>query len=320
MGKQRRGRPKCIFIQSNTMTLITPPGKKYKKIGLVSKKTIGDHLPLLKKTFKIIEKYSKEIILDDHVAPLITGEKGFNKKEVFQKSDLVVLLGGDGTILKCAGCIGKKITPILGVNLGTLGFLSEVMPEELERAMELIWKNEYMLDRRSVLRVTKYHQKNKVATFLALNDAVINQGIFARLIELEIEVNEKKVVAFKADGLIVATPTGSTAHSLSAGGPIVNPGLEAILVTPICPSTLALRPIVIPNDSQIKVRITTRRRGDYNLGLTLDGQVTVPLEYGDEINFRKSSRNFFMIRVKEQDYYKLLRDKLGWGYSKNGLN
>jgi len=300
------------------MTLITPPKRKFKKIGIVSKKTIGDHLPLLKKIIKTVEKYSNEIVLDDHIAPLITGETGLNKKAVFTASDLVILLGGDGTILKSAGCTGKKITPILGVNLGTLGFLSEITAGELEQALKLIRENKYFLDKRSILRVTKYHDNNKVATFLALNDAVINQGIFARLIELEIEIDEKKVVAFKADGLIVATPTGSTAHSLSAGGPIVHPGLDAILVTPICPSTLALRPIVIPNDRLVKVRVTTRRRGDYNLGLTLDGQVTVPLEYGDEIKIRKSNRSFYMIRIKEQNYYKLLRDKLGWGYTKTG--
>ncbi len=318
MGKQCPRGIECFFSQPKNMTLITPPKRKFKKIGLVSKKTIGDHLPLLKKIIKTVEKYSTEIVLDDHIAPLITGEKGLTKKEVFTSSDLVILLGGDGTILKSAGCTAKKITPILGVNLGTLGFLSEITAGELEQALKLIRENKYFLDKRSILRVTKYHANNKVATFLALNDAVINQGIFARLIELEIEINEKKVVAFKADGLIVATPTGSTAHSLSAGGPIVHPGLDAILVTPICPSTLALRPIVIPNDRLVKVRITTRRRGDYNLGLTLDGQVTVPLEYGDEIKIRKSSRSFYMIRIKEQNYYKLLRDKLGWGYTKTG--
>lgn len=320
MGNRCQSGIGCFFSQPKNMTLINPTKKKYKKIGLVSKKTIGDHLPLLKKIIKTVEKYSTEIVLDDHIAPLITGETGLSKKEVFTSCDLVILLGGDGTILKSAGCTGKKITPILGVNLGTLGFLSEITAGELEQALKLILENKYFLDKRSILRVTKYHQNNKVATFLALNDAVINQGIFARLIELEIEIDQKKVVAFKADGLIVATPTGSTAHSLSAGGPIVHPGLDAILITPICPSTLALRPIVIPNDRLVKVRITTRRRGDYNLGLTLDGQVTVPLEYGDEINIRKSSRNFYMIRIKEQNYYKLLRDKLGWGYTKNGKN
>lgn len=298
------------------MSLIAPPKKKYLKIGIVAKSAIGEHLPLLKKIISTVKKYSKELILDDHIAPLITGENGLNKKKVFTSSDMVILLGGDGTILKSAGCLSKKITPILGVNLGTLGFLTEITAAELDESLAKIFKNEYMLDKRAVLRVAKYRGGNKVATFLALNDAVINQGLFARLIEMEIEINDKKIVVFKADGLIVATPTGSTAHSLSAGGPIVHPGIEAMLVTPICPSTLALRPLVIPGDRLLNVRITTKRRGDFNLGLTLDGQVTVPLEYGDEIRVRKSSRNFYMIRVKEQNYYGLLRDKLGWGGGK----
>ncbi len=297
------------------MTLIAPNTKrKFKKIGIISKSTIGDNLSTLKKIIKVIDQYADEMILDNHVAPLITGEEGFNKKQVFSKSDMVVLSGGDGTILKSASCLSKEITPVLGVNLGTLGFLSEITAKELEESMEKIANNQYQLDKRSILRVTKYHHGNKVETFLAINDAVINQGLFARLIEMEIDINDKKVVVFKADGLIVATPTGSTAHSLSAGGPIIHPGLDAIVITPICPSTLALRPLVAPNNRQVTVRITTKRRGDYNLGLTLDGQITVPIEYGDEIKIRKSSRQFYMIRVKEQNYYKLLRDKLGWGY------
>ncbi len=297
------------------MTLIDPPKKtKFKRIGIISKSTIGDNLSVLKKIVKIIGKHADEIIMDNHVAPLINGEEGLNKKQVFNNSDMVILLGGDGTILKSASCLGKKITPVLGVNLGTLGFLSEITADEIEDALQKISKNKYQLDKRSILRVTKYHQENKVETFLAINDAVINQGLFARLIEMEIDINDKKVVVFKADGLIVATPTGSTAHSLSAGGPIIHHALDAIVITPICPSTLALRPLVAPNNRQVTVRITTKRRGDYNLGLTLDGQITVPIEYGDEIKIRKSSRQFYMIRVKEQNYYKLLRDKLGWGY------
>ncbi len=297
------------------MTLIDPPkNKKIKSIGIISKSMIGNNLTVLKKIIKTIDKYADQIVMDNHVAPLINGEEGLNKKQVFNNSDMVILLGGDGTILKSASCLGKKITPVLGVNLGTLGFLSEITADEVEESLEKISKNKYKLDKRAILRVTKYQRGNKVETFLAMNDAVINQGLFARLIEMEIDINDKKVVVFKADGLIVATPTGSTAHSLSAGGPIIHHALDAIVITPICPSTLALRPLVASNSRQVKVRIATKRRGDYNLGLTLDGQITVPIEYGDEIKIRKSSRNFYMIRVKEQNYYKLLRDKLGWGY------
>lgn len=298
------------------MTLIEPFGKKFNSIGIIAKSTIGESLPTLKKIIKTAKKYSKTLNLDKHTAPLITNEKGLSKNQIFNKSDLILVLGGDGTILKSASCVGKKITPILGVNMGTLGFMAEIAPEELEEAFKKITSKKYMLDKRAILRVTQYRNGNKVNTFLAMNDAVINQGLFARLIELNIEIDKKKVVSFKADGMIMATPTGSTAHSLSAGGPIVHPALEALVLTPICPSTLALRPIVLPNKRQVKITIATKRKGDYNLGLTIDGQRTVSLEYGDQINVRKSSRCFYMIRVNAPNYYKLLREKLGWGFHK----
>lgn len=293
--------------------LTGPLNKKFQTIGIIGKRTISEQVPLLKKIVKTIGKYSKHVLLDDHTAPLVTGDKGLSKSEIFAKSDLVVVLGGDGTILKSASGVGKQITPVLGVNLGNLGFLSEIMPGELEDALKQIQKNDYLLDKRTMLRVTIYRQGRKTETFLSMNDAVINQGLFARLIEMKIEIDQRKVAVFKADGMIIATPTGSTAHSLSAGGPIVHPSLNALVLTPICPSTLAIRPIVIPNDRQVKITIVTQRRGDYNIGLTMDGQVTVPLEYGDEIRMRKSSRQYYMIRLQSKNYYKLLREKLGWG-------
>lgn len=296
------------------MTLIDPTQKTIKKVGIISKGTISDQLSVLKNVVKVINKSKKEILMDEHSAPLIKGEKGYAKEDLFKKCDLIVVLGGDGTILKSAACIGKNIVPVLSVNVGTLGFLSEVKPDDFEKAFNLVLKHKCKLDKRSMLRVTKYRGKTKLRTFLAMNDAVINQGLFARLIELNIAIDDKKVVTFKADGMIMATPTGSTAHSLSAGGPIVHPDLDAMVLTPICPSTLSLRPIVVPSSRQVQVTIVTKRRGDYNLGLTLDGQITVPLEYGDRINIRKSSRSLYLARIKDGDYYKLLREKLGWGY------
>lgn len=296
------------------MTLIAPSKKPIKKVGIISKSAIGEQLSILKNVVRVIKKNKKEILMCEHSAPLITGYEGFPKEDLFKECDLIVVLGGDGTILKSAACTGKKVVPLLSVNVGTLGFLSEVKPDDFENAFNQVIKHKYILDKRSMLRVTKYRGKTKLRTFLAMNDAVINQGLFARLIELNIEIDEKKVVTFKADGMIMATPTGSTAHSLSAGGPIVHPDLDAMVLTPICPSTLSLRPIVVPSNRQVKVTIVTKRRGDYNLGLTLDGQITVPLEYGDQINIRKSSRSLYMVRLSDGDYYKLLRDKLGWGY------
>jgi NAD+ kinase len=292
---------------------ITPAlDKGFTTIGIIAKSNIGEQADVLKKIVAILKKYKKELLLDAHSAPIVNGGKGLDKTEIFNKSDMIIVLGGDGTILKSAAALGKKIVPVLGVNMGHLGFMSEVMPSELDEALKKIFKKQYNLDRRAMLRVTQYRGGHKVNTFLAMNDAVINQGLFARLIELKIEIDQRKVADYKADGLIIATPTGSTAHQLSAGGPIVHPSLNALVITPICPSTLAIRPIVIPNNRQVKVTIQTQRRGAYNIGLTMDGQITIPLEYGDEIRMRKSSRQFYMIRLAPKNYYRLLREKLGW--------
>jgi NAD+ kinase len=293
--------------------LTGPLDRKIQKIGIIGKRNIAEQMDVLKNIIRVLKKHSTHIYLDDHIAPLISDEKGLSKTEIFSKSDLVIVLGGDGTILKSASGVGKRITPVLGVNMGNLGFLSEIVPDQLEDAMRQIAKKDYSLDKRTLLRVTIYRGGKKTNTFLSMNDAVINQGLFARLIELKIEIDQRKVATFKADGMIIATPTGSTAHSLSAGGPIVHPSLNALILTPICPSTLAIRPIVIPNDRQVKITVATQRRGDYNIGLTMDGQVTIPLEYGDEIRMRKSSRQYYMIRLQTKNYYKLLREKLGWG-------
>ena len=231
-----------------------------------------------------------------------------------QKCDMVVVMGGDGTLLKTARSVGTKTTLVMGFNFGNLGVLTESKPANIEHDLTEVLHNRYVIDERSILRVTIYRKGKKFDSFLALNDAVINQGSFARLIEMDVSINQRKVITVHADGLIISSPTGSTGHSLSAGGPIVHPSLPAIILTPICPATLSIRPIVIPNDRQLKITVTTKRQHEgENVGLTLDGQETIQLEYDDEIKIRKSSRYFNLIRLKGGNYYKMLRDKLRWG-------
>ena len=175
--------------------------------------------------------------------------------------------------------------------------------------------NKYRLDVRNLLRVTLYRKGKKIETFVALNEAVINQGNFARLIELSAEINQRRMVRFKADGIIVATPTGSTGHSLSAGGPIVHPQLNAFVFTPVCPSALTMRPIIIPNNRQLTLTIETERKfKDNQIALTIDGQIVVPLKYGDKIKIRRSTRHFLLARMTNTRYYRMLRDKLHWGH------
>ena len=290
--------------------------KPINKVGIITKRDIAADPKIaqfIKSLVKYLKKHKKEILLDNNACQLFKNTVGHKKEELLKNADFVITLGGDGTILKTARRITRKKIPVLGVNMGNLGFLTECKPEEVLEYLEKIFAGQYNVDKRSLLRVTIYRKGNKTATFLALNDAVINQGAFARLITMNLEVNGRKLVEFSADGMIIATPTGSTAHSLSAGGPIIHPQIEGIIINPICPSSLAMRPIVVPDSRQITVTIETQRRekGDY-IGLTIDGQDVTRLEFGDKIKFRRSKRSIHLVRLKNS-YYKMLRNKLNWG-------
>jgi len=295
-----------------------PPKKRKKisKVALITKRNIGElsrNVKLIKQLVKYLEKKKIEVLFDRNSAQIIKAKSGHNKDYLLRRADLAITLGGDGTLLKTARRLSRKKVLILGVNLGNLGFLSESVPEKLFEDLDNIFKGKYNLDRRTILRVTLYRNGKKGETYLALNDAAINQGAFARLIKLDLELDGRKVVKFKSDGLIVSTPTGSTAHSLSAGGPIVHPGIEGLIITPICPSSLSMRPIVIPDNKQLTVRVETQRREESAIiGLTLDGQDMTILRYGDKIKFRRSKRSVYLVRTKHR-YYKMLRGKLHWG-------
>ncbi|MBI2634855.1 NAD(+)/NADH kinase [Candidatus Peregrinibacteria bacterium] len=283
-----------------------------KIVGIITKRDIAEHKKTIQDIVEYLKKKKKEILLDTNAGPLFS-QHGLGRLEILKKSDLVITLGGDGTLLKTARYLVKRKTLILGINYGTLGFLTECEPDKMFESLDGIFKGEYHSDRRSLLRVTIYRKNKKIQTFLALNDAVINQGAFARLIEMDLEVDGRKIVRFKADGLIVATPTGSTAHSLSAGGPIVHPYIESLVITPVCPASLSMRPIVIPDKKQLTVTITTRRREETgDIGLTVDGQEMIDLKFGDQIKLRKSRRVLYLLRLKNR-YYRMLRNKLKWG-------
>jgi len=288
------------------------PMPKFSKIGIITKRSINEHKDILRNLVKYLKAKKKEIILDENAAAILGGE-GLKKNDLLKKADMSIILGGDGTLLKTARRLPTTKTYVLSVNLGTLGFLTECNSENLTEALDQVFKGKYELDKRSVLRITVYREGKKIETYLALNDAVINQGAFARLIKLDLRIGDKDLVTFKADGMVVATPTGSTAHSLSAGGPIIHPKIEGLVITPICPNSLAMRPIVIPDTRELMVTIDTERREESAIiGLTLDGQDMSILKYGDHIRFRKSKRHLYLIRTGNR-YYQMLRTKLKWG-------
>jgi NAD+ kinase len=224
--------------------------------------------------------------------------------------DLLVVLGGDGTMLGAARLVGARQIPVLGVNFGWLGYLTEFTLAEVFPTLDELLKGNFEVDQRMMLDVRVERGGQCIAQQRALNDAVINKSAPARMIELECLVNEQFVNSFRADGMIVGTPTGSTAYSLSAGGPIVLPSISAILLTPICPHMLSNRPVVLPGDSTVTLVF---KRADDELMLTIDGQIVVNLQLDDRIFLRRSETTFNLILPTNRNYFEVLRTKLKWG-------
>ena len=224
--------------------------------------------------------------------------------------DLMLVLGGDGTMIATARMIGDREVPVLGVNYGGLGYLAEFRIEELYTALESILTSDYRLDTRVMLAVELLRNDETVMRSRVLNDVVINKSALARIIEIEAYLNQQFVNSFRADGLIVSTPTGSTAYNLSAGGPVIYPSMNAVVITPICPFTLSNRPIVVPDDAVIELCLKTKAE---EVALTLDGQVGFPLQVEDRVRIRKSETTFNLVQPMNRNYFEVLRDKLQWG-------
>ena len=233
------------------------------------------------------------------------------KEDALAKAvDLMLVLGGDGTMIATARMIGDIEVPVMGVNYGGLGYLAEFPIEELFSALEAILAGDYKIQERLMLAVELRRGEELITKNRVLNDVVVNKSALARIIEIEAYLNNQFLNRFRADGLIVSTPTGSTAYNLSAGGPIIFPSMNAIVITPICPFTLSNRPIVVPDDSVIEVRLMTENE---EVALTLDGQVGFPLQAGDRAMIRKSNATFNLVQPANRNYFDVLRDKLKWG-------
>lgn len=224
--------------------------------------------------------------------------------------DLIVVLGGDGTMISTARLTGAREIPVLGINYGSLGYLTEFRIEEVFTALEAILEGNFDIDCRLMLDVEHLRNGETLAVGRVLNEVVINKAAIARIIEIEVEWSGLSVNSFRADGLIISTPTGSTAYNLSAGGPIVFPSMNAVVITPICPFTLTNRPIVVPDDAPIKIRLKNDIEG---VVLTLDGQIGHQIQAKDTVVIRKSSTNFNLIQPPNRNYFDVLRNKLKWG-------
>jgi NAD+ kinase len=224
--------------------------------------------------------------------------------------DLIVVLGGDGTMIATSRMMGDYDVPVLGINYGTLGYLAEFRVEEMFGALESILAGDYRIDTRVRLAVDLVRGEEILMHSRALNDVVINKSALARIIEIEARMNDQLISGFRADGLIVSTPTGSTAYNLSAGGPVVYPSMNALVITPICPFTLSDRPIVVPDDALIELRLRTPNE---EVVLTLDGQVGVPIHPEMRVLIRKSLTTFKIVQPMNRNYFEVLREKLRWG-------
>lgn len=229
------------------------------------------------------------------------------------RTDLVVVLGGDGSVLSTARATAPRRTPILAVEVGGFGFLNEVKPSALHASVQRFATGDFRLEERMMLRATVTRAGKVAAACEGLNDAVITKGAFSRLLKLRTSVNGQFVANYPADGLIVATPTGSTAYSLSAGGPIIHPDERLLLITPICAHTLFARPLVVGGDEEVRVEVTLPAAENTQVMLTVDGQVGVPLQHGDTVTFRRARHSARFVRFGEHAFYARLRQKLKWG-------
>jgi NAD+ kinase len=236
-----------------------------------------------------------------------------DRADIPAEVDVMLVLGGDGTLLSMAKAIAEsgRDVPILAVNFGSLGFLTEITRPEIHAALEAVLNGRARHDLRMMLRTTATRKNGAPLSHMALNDVVFSRTALSRMIELSVSVGDQLVTSVKADGLIVATPTGSTAYNLAAGGPIVHPSMDALILTPIAPHMLTNRPIVIPTEREVRVRSTSSNAGD-EVYVTIDGQTGFPLEEGDELAIAKSERPLRLIRSTTRSYFEVLRQKLKW--------
>ena len=282
--------------------------KSQQRVGVVAKATNPEAVDTARELAEWLRRRGLEAALDQATlnAHGIEGEAPFDPREPY---DLVVALGGDGTLLSTARTLASGV-PILGVNLGNLGFLTEINRGELYPAMVQVLSGRFHAEERSLFDVELRRNGGAPASFRVLNDAVITKSALARIIELTLEVDGHLIARFRSDGLIISTPTGSTAYNLSAGGPIVNPLLPVAVLTPICPHALSMRPIVVPDTGPIDITLETQREEVY---LTLDGQEGTPVGFHDTVRITRSAATVHLARVGGHSFYHNLRGKLRWG-------
>jgi NAD+ kinase len=286
------------------------PGRM-QRVMIVAKRQRPEARQAARRVARLLQRRGVTVAFDPDTARALAGRASRRRPDTrLGPADLYVVIGGDGTLLSVARAIAAHPRPILGVNLGGLGFLTETSLEEVEGALDDTLAGRSTIERRMPLEVALQRGARVVARQTVLNDVVITKSALARIIDLALAIDRQFVTVYKADGLIVSTPTGSTAYSLSAGGPIIHPSLEALVIAPICPHTLTMRPLVVPAAARVEI---TLRTGDSEVFLTLDGQVGHPLRARDRVRVRRGRAPILMVRSRGRNYYDVLRRKLHWG-------
>ena len=280
-----------------------------RKVGIVSKPGREDIPPLLTELLAWLDQHGVDAEYDVETASHLGRDGGFRREGLPEGFDLMIVLGGDGTLLSAARAVGARETPILAVNLGGLGFMMTTGPEELMPHLERVLAGDYSVQSRSVLEAEIVRGSESVGTYYALNDVVINKAAVARLLELDAFVGGDFVCSYRADGLVISTPTGSTAYSLSAGGPVILPSVSATCVTPICPHTLTNRPVLVSEASTVEAVL---RHGE-DAYLTVDGQVGIALDQFDRIRARRADHSVKVIQPQRVRFFEVLRSKMKWG-------
>lgn len=287
------------------------PELAFRKIGIISRPRRSNLSEVVPPLLRWLEARGVHVAYDEETAGSLNDAlKGHSREHVAATSELLLVLGGDGTLLAAARVAAAKNIPILPINMGSLGFLTSFMLEELYPALEDILAGRLTISERVMLHVELHRGGKIIDKQSVLNEVVVNKGALARMIELELSIDNTFVCRYRADGLIVASPTGSTAYSLSAGGPIVHPSVESFIITPICPHTLSDRPVVVRDTSIIDVKLSA---GTESVFLTLDGQKGIPLQATDHIGISRAAQLLKLIQTPKKSYFEILRNKLKWG-------
>lgn len=276
--------------------------------GIVCKEDNTESLALSLRVREWITARGHECLVEDHIAHFIGID---HTSAPWDGADILIAIGGDGTFLRTIWMSAQKGIPILGVHMGYLGFLTEVTEDEVYDALEAILNGDFVQEERAMFKSTLIRDGRTITSQHVLNDVVINKSALARIIDIEVWTDSTFITSYRADGLIVSTPTGSTAYNLATGGPIVHPQVGAIILTPICPHVLSNRSIILPDSQEVNIIVKSGKRSD-NIFLTLDGQRGFPLDAGDKLVIRRGEYKAIILRFPHRNYFEILRTKLGW--------